>query len=73
MNETTTKEAYLAMFSFLENYYELTKSDDIGSLLGSMSLLQGGGTADPAIWKEWLEAIARMEKGKVDVELKFNK
>ena len=61
------------MFSFLENYYELTKSDDIGSLLASMSLLQDGGSADPAIWREWLEAIEKTKKGKVDVELKFNK
>lgn len=61
MNETTQKEAYLSMFAFLERYYELTKSDDIGSLLGSMSLLQDGETADPAIWNDWLEAIEKVK------------
>ena len=53
----TEKEAFLAMYSFLDEYYQITKSDDIGSLLGSMSLLQDGGTVDPAIQSSWLQAV----------------
>ena len=45
------------MTAFLEKYYESTKSDDVGALLGSMIFLEDGGTADPAVWGEWLEAV----------------
>jgi len=34
-----------------------------------MSLLQDGGTADPAMWGEWLEAIQRVEKSQVNDNL----
>lgn len=51
--------AYKAMFRFLEKYYALTNADDIGALLGSMSMeiFQGEIPADSAMWDEWLEAI----------------
>ena len=62
----TETEAYLAMYSFLEEYYKLTNSDEIGGLLGSMSLLQDGGSADPEILGEWKEAVDRVLKGKVN-------
>lgn len=50
-------QAYNAMFHFLEIYYNRTESDDIGALLGSMSLLDDGKPADIAIWKDWNESI----------------
>ncbi len=43
----THQEAYEAMFVFLEGYYNRSKSDEIGGLLGSMSLLEGR-PVDPA-------------------------
>jgi hypothetical protein len=51
--------AYKAMFRFLEKYYALTNADEIGALLGSISMevFQGDGPADPAMWGDWLEAI----------------
>lgn len=72
MKNLSEHEAYSAMFAFLENRYRLTESDDLGALLGSMSLLPGGGTADPAIWEDWLKAIKDAEAGavRVDMELK---
>ena len=42
---------------FLERYYENTHSDDVGALLGGMSVLRDGGTADPAAWEDWIEAV----------------
>jgi hypothetical protein len=45
------------MFRFLEDYYERTKSDDVGSLLGSMRLLKDRIPADPAIANDWERAI----------------
>ncbi|MBK7727783.1 MAG: hypothetical protein IPJ33_04565 [Gammaproteobacteria bacterium] len=72
MKNLSEHEAYAAMFAFLEGRYRLTKSDDLGALLGSMSLLPGGGTADPAIWDDWLNVIKEAEAGsvRVDMELK---
>ena len=69
----TKEKAYLAMFAFLEDYYERGKSDEIGSMLGSMSLLQDGGTADPAIEQDWNDALERVLKGKVNAKLQLNK
>jgi len=57
MKQLSEQEAYAAMFAFLEHRYKLTQSDDLGALLGSMSLLPNGGTADPAIWQDWCNAI----------------
>ena len=73
MTELTKKEAYLAMYSFLEHEYEMTKSDDIGSLLGGMSLLQDGGTSDPAAWSDWENSINKVMSGEVDALLKLQK
>lgn len=73
MAELTKKEAYLAMYSFLVHEYQVTKSDDIGALLGGMSLLQDGGTADPAAWADWENAIENVKAGNVDALLRLNK
>ncbi|SMQ58554.1 hypothetical protein SAMN06295905_0099 [Devosia lucknowensis] len=62
----TEAEAYSAMFAFLDDYYRRTKSDDVGALLGSMSLMADGRPADDAIWAEWLASVARARAGTVD-------
>ncbi|MCP3703209.1 MAG: hypothetical protein GY954_09815 [Alteromonas sp.] len=75
MNEyhLTEKQAFLAMYAFLDDYYQQTGSDDIGGLLGSMSLLEDGGPADPAVTKEWHEAIQQVLGGKVNAALELGK
>ena len=45
------------MFHFLEQLYFSTKSDDLGSFLGSMSFLTSGKTADPAMWNRWNKSV----------------
>ena len=65
----TPDQAYLAMYSFLDAHYQRTKSDDIGALLGSMSFLPGGSTADPAVAVEWQEAVRAATSGSVDAAL----
>lgn len=72
-SKLTDKEAFLAMYSFLEEYYQLTKSDDVGSLLGSMSLLEDGGTSDPAIESDWLKAVEKALKGEINAGLVLRK
>jgi hypothetical protein len=71
MDSLTEKEAFLAMFAFLEGYYETTKSDDVGGLLGGLSLLGDGSTADPAYWQEWQEAIQKVKNGRVDARVRL--
>lgn len=51
------RQAYGAMYKFLEKYYELTKADGVGVLLGSMALDEDGKPMDPAMWDEWLESV----------------
>jgi hypothetical protein len=58
MTVVSDKQAYAAMFHFLEQLYLRTKSDDLGGLLGGMSMLQDGSPADPAIEKDWQDAVA---------------
>ncbi len=71
MKNLSVHEAYTAMFAFLESRYRMTESDELGALLGSMSLLPGGGTADPAIWEDWLNAIREAESGSVRVKMEL--
>jgi microcompartment protein CcmK/EutM len=66
MVELTDKQAYLAMFAFLEEEYRLSHSDEIGALLGSLSLLADGCPADPAVRKQWSNAVDLALGGNVD-------
>ena len=66
----TIREAYQAMYTFLEQYYQLTHADEIGAMLGGMSTLQDGGTADPAFWEDWLLAVERATNGQVESQFR---
>ncbi|MEM8849090.1 MAG: hypothetical protein AAGE03_03550 [Pseudomonadota bacterium] len=68
----TMKEACRAMFAYLSKWYDTTGSDEIGALLGSMSLVEDDDRpADPAIWSDWLECVAAAKSGKVDASLQL--
>lgn len=67
----STHEAYAAMFAYLEQIYGRTRSDDLGVLLGGMSLLSDGETADPAAWQDWIKAVERATTGNVDTAQKL--
>ncbi len=62
--ELTILEGYEAMYYFVENLYQETKSDALAGFLGSMRLLNDGKPADPAFWEDWLKAIKKTEKWK---------
>ena len=51
------RHAYLAMFEFLRQYYLRGKSDEIGGMLGGMSLLEDGKPADSAYEADWSRAV----------------
>ena len=60
----TVEQAFSAMTFFLEHEYELGKSEDILILIGSLSrdVWADGGTADPACWCDWLDAVERVKR-----------
>ncbi|RKH08165.1 hypothetical protein D7V97_20240 [Corallococcus sp. CA053C] len=72
MEETlSVKEAYAAMFEYLKALYQTTASDDLGGLLGSMSLLDDGEPVNPAVWADWLRAVQKARQGKVVMNLEL--
>jgi hypothetical protein len=54
------KQAYKAMFLFLEHLYILTNDDGLGAVLGSMQLLKDGEPIDRAHWTDWIQAIEKV-------------
>ncbi len=56
------KQAYMAMFFYLEELYNKTKSDDLAGFLGSMVLLKDGKPVDSAVWADWKKAIEKAKK-----------
>jgi len=70
ITENLTPElAYLAMYEFLVDIYQRTKSDELGSMLGSMSYLADGETADPTIWKDWMLCVTQVLAGQGSAQL----
>jgi hypothetical protein len=63
MDVLTQRQAYAATFHFLEEFWKRTRSDDVGGLLGAMSLLQDGSPADPAMAQDWRAAVEYALKG----------
>ena len=50
------------MLWYLEDLYQRTNSDDLGSFLGDMQFADDGSTMDPAAWEDWLEAVDKIKK-----------
>jgi hypothetical protein len=59
----TARQAYLVMFEFLRRHYERGPTDEIGGLLGSLSLLPDGKPADLAAEADFAEALAAVLDG----------
>ena len=62
-NRLDLEQAFAAMQIFLREYQDLGPSEALEILLGGLQLMPGGGTADPALWDDWLEAVDRALKG----------
>ena len=69
--QISTRQAYLAMYSFLDELYTKYEFDQLGGLLGGMSLLSDGSAADQAIWFDWLRAVERAKGNRVDATLRI--
>ncbi len=59
MQDLTTKQAFDAMTTFLEDYYQRTQAKDVGKLLGGLQVLCDGKPADPSLWDNWVKAIQK--------------
>jgi hypothetical protein len=70
-NTLTEREAYAAMYTFLDRIWERNNDIQLGSLLGDMSTLEDGDSADPAARVEWLECVEQAKKGSVDTSLQI--
>jgi hypothetical protein len=68
----TEAQAYRAMYFFLEGYWKRTGSPDIAALLGELSLLTDGRSADPAAVSDFREAV-REARGAQPVDLKLSR
>lgn len=62
-------EAYDAMFDFLEEHYNALHGDQIGSLLGSMSLMEDCRPLDPALWETWERSVSKAISGEINSKL----
>jgi hypothetical protein len=71
MPTLTEQQAYVAMFSFLEEEYRISKSEDIGILLGSMSLLPDGSPADRAFIEQWKKACSLACENTINATLTY--
>ena len=69
--QLTKEQAYLAMFAFLDKQFSLG-CEELGSILGSMSLLADGSPADQALASDWQEAIEAAVSGQVNAQLTIN-
>jgi hypothetical protein len=55
----TVRQAFDAMCLLLEDYYHMTKSDDIALLLSILTIV-GDTTSDPAGWHDWMKSVQRV-------------
>jgi hypothetical protein len=54
----TIREAYMYMLGILSCYYEITRDDELGEVLGGIDLYSDSRPADPAAWTDWEEAVS---------------
>lgn len=67
----TSIQAFLAMYAYLSEIYERTKSNDIGLILSDLSYLSDGNSADPAVADDWARAVHKALDGQVDARMRL--
>ncbi|MBB1089101.1 hypothetical protein H4F99_11480 [Lysobacter sp. SG-8] len=68
--QLTQEQAYMAMFVFLDKQFSLG-CEELGGILGSMSLLQDGSPADQAFIQDWQEAVAAALSGNAAAQVRL--
>ena len=70
MTMLSEEPAFLAMYKFLDAAYQ-RGCEELGAILGDISLLPDGNTADPAAWPDWISAVKAATDGTVDAQRKL--
>lgn len=65
----SSKEALEAMILFLNLYWERGKPEEIGDLLGSLTLLEDGVCADAALSHDWNECVKKVINARLNKSL----
>ena len=63
METLTIRQAFDAMFCYLEDYYHRGKSDEVGDMLSNLdvnNVFKSGYTADPAAWSDWMKCVCQI-------------
>jgi hypothetical protein len=58
----TEKQAYRAMFFYLDAYFERNPNAELGSVLSDLQFLEDGQPADPAVTQDWNQAVQEAMK-----------
>ncbi len=66
MTDLTIKEAYLAMYQFMATIIRRDGNEEFLHMIGGMSFLQDGSTADLGMWHLWKQAIGRIGRSLTD-------
>lgn len=61
--KVTPMEALKAMILFWNDVYERTESAEIGAVLGDLSILPDGATADPAAYNDFMVCLRKVING----------
>jgi hypothetical protein len=65
MHPLEPEQAYLAMFGFIEEYWErIGRPAELSALLDRMRYTAGVGAADPSLWPDWLASIEKVCAGR---------
>lgn len=70
--KSNIKQSYLIMFNLLDEYYDLTKNDTLGELLGSWNPDWSDDLMpfDIAVWDDWITCIKKItSKNKFSCEI----
>lgn len=73
MDKMTPFQAYMCMFNFLDAFYERTKNDSVGSILGDLNLNANGLPMDPAALDDWARTAFHTCKDSDEENDEFNK
>jgi hypothetical protein len=73
MTTLTDKQAYAAMYHFLEQQWNRNNAYELRDILSFMSLLPDGSTADPAFAHDWQRAVDYAVRGGAAAPLKLTK
>ena len=67
------RDAYNAMFRFLEERYKQLPSEELCNLLGDLHLSADGEPYDPAITEDWNAAVAAVQAKREAVPVPLRK